>query len=158
FAVVAPGVEIPAALEEIIQRGLKKSPSDRIGSADDYLAMLDGLSPPLRPMPRLSTTPPRGELRDGGSQRIPGPAGLAPERREPARAMIGDSGAARSPAAAATTLPPQSATSPGNDATIPPPASVAAPAIGPPPPATLARTAAPIASVAASPSRALPSL
>jgi len=33
FSVVAPGVDIPRPLEEIIQHGLKKSPGDRIGTA-----------------------------------------------------------------------------------------------------------------------------
>ena len=55
FSVIAPGVDIPARLEEIIQHGLKKSPGERIGTAADYLALLDAFSPPLTPMPRAAT-------------------------------------------------------------------------------------------------------
>src|ERR1041384_7264586 len=55
FVEVAPGLDIPRPLEEIVQRGLKKSAGDRIGTAADYLAMLDAFSPPLHPMPRAAT-------------------------------------------------------------------------------------------------------
>jgi hypothetical protein len=55
FGVVAPGVDIPPPLEDIVQRGLVKSPAERIGTADDYLAMLDAFSPPLHPPPRRAT-------------------------------------------------------------------------------------------------------
>src|SRR3954469_3692155 len=57
FAESAPGVDIPPPLEEIIQRGLLKAPTERIGTADDYLAMLDAFSPPLYVRPRLATAP-----------------------------------------------------------------------------------------------------
>jgi serine/threonine protein kinase len=57
FADSAPGVDIPGPLEEIIQRGLLKAPTERIGTADDYLAMLDAFSPPLYVRPRLATAP-----------------------------------------------------------------------------------------------------
>ncbi len=40
-AEVAPDVAIPAALEDVIQRGLIKASADRINSADSYLAQLD---------------------------------------------------------------------------------------------------------------------
>ncbi len=40
-AEVAPDVAIPAALEDVIQRGLIKTSSDRISTADSYLAQLD---------------------------------------------------------------------------------------------------------------------
>jgi serine/threonine-protein kinase len=55
FSVIAAGVDIPARLEEIIQHGLRKSPGERIGTAADYLALLDAFSPPLAPMPRAAT-------------------------------------------------------------------------------------------------------
>jgi hypothetical protein len=58
FADVAPGVDIPAPLEEIVQRGLRKTAGERINTAADYLAMLDAFSPPLPPVsPRLLTAP-----------------------------------------------------------------------------------------------------
>ncbi len=40
---VAPDVAVPAALEEVIQRGLIKTSADRIGTADAYLAELDAV-------------------------------------------------------------------------------------------------------------------
>jgi len=45
FAVIAPGIEIPPALEDIVQRGLVKTAADRIHTATDYLALLEELSP-----------------------------------------------------------------------------------------------------------------
>ena len=42
-AEVAPDVEIPPGLETVIQRGLVKSQADRISSANEYLAALDGV-------------------------------------------------------------------------------------------------------------------
>jgi serine/threonine-protein kinase len=56
FADVAPGVDVPLALEDIIQRGLVKTAADRISTATDYLVMLDAFSPPLH-MPRMVTAP-----------------------------------------------------------------------------------------------------
>ncbi len=40
---VAPGLELPGGLEEIVQRGLAKSSSERFASAADYLAALDSI-------------------------------------------------------------------------------------------------------------------
>ena len=57
FADIAPEVEIPGPLEDIIQRGLMKAAAERIGTAADYLAMLDAFSPPLHPPPRRETAP-----------------------------------------------------------------------------------------------------
>ncbi len=57
FADAAPGVDIPPPLEEIIQRGLMKAAVERIGTAGDYLAMLDAFSPPLQAAPRRATAP-----------------------------------------------------------------------------------------------------
>jgi serine/threonine-protein kinase len=48
FAVIAPGVDIPPALEAIIQRGLVKTAADRISTAADYLAILEAFSPSPR--------------------------------------------------------------------------------------------------------------
>jgi serine/threonine protein kinase len=48
FAVIAPGVDIPPALEAIIQRGLVKTAADRINTAADYLAILEAFSPSPR--------------------------------------------------------------------------------------------------------------
>ncbi len=41
---VAPELEVPAALEAVIEKGLAKSASERIPSAADYLLLLDGIS------------------------------------------------------------------------------------------------------------------
>ena len=43
LAEVAPELVVPAALEELIQRGLMKAAAERIGSALEYTAMLDGI-------------------------------------------------------------------------------------------------------------------
>jgi len=42
-AEVAPDVDMPPGLETVIQRGLVKSQADRISSANEYLAALDGV-------------------------------------------------------------------------------------------------------------------
>ncbi|HSR99218.1 MAG TPA: serine/threonine-protein kinase, partial [Kofleriaceae bacterium] len=79
FVEVAPGLDIPRPLEDIVQRGLKKSAVDRIGTAADYLAMLDAFSPPLHPMPR-SATPLELEV---ASARIRIPPSLTAATRDP---------------------------------------------------------------------------
>jgi serine/threonine protein kinase/Tfp pilus assembly protein PilF len=60
---LAPDLDIPEALEEIVRRGLAKSVEDRIPSADSYLRMLDRLwdaeSLQLRGL-RRAITPPAG--------------------------------------------------------------------------------------------------
>jgi serine/threonine-protein kinase len=76
-AEVAPDVAIPAALEDVIQRGLIKTSADRISAADDYIAQLDAVIASARlgtapiPVPEalgsaptamLATTPPPGTL------------------------------------------------------------------------------------------------
>ena len=43
IAEVAPELDVPPALEDVIQRGLIKASAERITSAADYLAMLDGV-------------------------------------------------------------------------------------------------------------------
>jgi Protein kinase domain len=79
FADTAPGVDIPPPLEEIIQRGLMKTAVERIGTAGDYLAMLDAFSPPLQPAPRRATAPVMAAAEWGSSPtQVPGaPGGLA---------------------------------------------------------------------------------
>ncbi|HEU4726812.1 MAG TPA: serine/threonine-protein kinase, partial [Kofleriaceae bacterium] len=62
FTDIAPGIEVPAALEDIIHRGLAKSAAERIRTANDYLAMLDALSPPRRPRMPTAPAPALGEL------------------------------------------------------------------------------------------------
>jgi len=79
FADTAPGVDIPSPLEEIIQRGLMKTAVERIGTAGDYLAMLDAFSPPLQAAPRRATAPvmPAAEWGSAPTQ-VPGtPVGLS---------------------------------------------------------------------------------
>ncbi len=54
---IAPDVELPPGLEELIQRGLAKLVVDRIATAADYLILLDQVSPePARV--RMSTSQP----------------------------------------------------------------------------------------------------
>jgi serine/threonine-protein kinase len=56
IAAVAPTVDAPPALEEIVALGLKKSVGDRIPSAERYLAMIDDVIA----APRVLHTPPVG--------------------------------------------------------------------------------------------------
>jgi serine/threonine-protein kinase len=56
FADVAPFIEIPGPLEDIIQHGLRKAVADRIASAGEYLGLIDAFSPPIHP--RGATAPP----------------------------------------------------------------------------------------------------
>jgi serine/threonine-protein kinase len=62
---LAPELDIPEGLEEIVRRGLAKMAVDRIPSADSYLRMLDRLWDPeslqLRGL-RRAITPPAGHL------------------------------------------------------------------------------------------------
>jgi serine/threonine-protein kinase len=81
FADIVPGVEIPAPLEDIIQCGLRKPAAERIGTAGDYLAMLDAFSPPLQPMPRVGT----GPVLDGSAR--PSASMSAVRRRTPVPGM-----------------------------------------------------------------------
>ena len=62
FAEVAPGVEIPPELEDIVQHGLRKAPADRIGTAAGYLSRLDEHWPagPRSPTARAASTPAAG--------------------------------------------------------------------------------------------------
>jgi hypothetical protein len=58
FAEIAPDLQVPPGLEEVIQRGLAKISAERIASATDYVQMLDdvaraaGVEMPM--MPRMS--------------------------------------------------------------------------------------------------------
>ncbi len=56
---VAPEVEVPAALEELLQRGLVKLPAQRIDTAAEYLAALEALlaSPIGSDAPRRAPSP-----------------------------------------------------------------------------------------------------
>ena len=78
FAEVAPGVDIPAPLEDIMQRGLMKMAIERIGSAGDYLALLDEFSPPIHAMPRFTTSQGLSAPVEAlGERDVSGPAPLA---------------------------------------------------------------------------------
>jgi serine/threonine-protein kinase len=58
LALIAPEVEIPHELAAIIDRGLMKVAAERIATASEYLAMLDGLAPPRRvPRARARSEP-----------------------------------------------------------------------------------------------------
>ena len=125
LADIAPDLDVPAALEDIIQHGLQKLVAERISTATDYLAMLDAFSPPLHTLPRLATVPdpsgPAPQRTSGGpglSREVPvGDASRPTARSGPAPAVVSSSRAALggltpSPAgpataAAGTTPPPQ---------------------------------------------------
>jgi serine/threonine-protein kinase len=49
IAAVAPDVTVPPAIEEVIRRGLAKSPDDRPQTADEYLEALDRAAGPATP-------------------------------------------------------------------------------------------------------------
>ena len=59
FERVAPDVEVPAAVEALIRRGMAKSPDDRIPSAKDYIERIDeilsgdGVQSGLRAIPSM---------------------------------------------------------------------------------------------------------
>src|SRR4051812_18935518 len=88
FSVIAPGVEIPAPLEAIVQRGLIKIAADRLNSATDYLAALEEFSPspratgewrlPRPPTERSDSTEIEPPRRQGPAHAPPAPATTAP--------------------------------------------------------------------------------
>ncbi len=98
---VAPEVPIPAALEDVIQRGLIKTSAQRIDSADSYLAQLDEVvasarlgSAPIAPhnaigsAPTVISTPAPGTL----TTLTPAPGHddtmiLLTDRKDPVRAV-----------------------------------------------------------------------
>jgi eukaryotic-like serine/threonine-protein kinase len=58
---VAPDLDVPDSLEELVVRGLAKRPADRIATAEEYLAAIDAVlaeleAGPGRPRPALSLT------------------------------------------------------------------------------------------------------
>jgi serine/threonine-protein kinase len=63
IADVAPDLSVPPQLEDLIQRGMIKTSSDRITSADDYLAYLDAViasarfSGPIVTQPAIGSAP-----------------------------------------------------------------------------------------------------
>jgi serine/threonine protein kinase len=156
FADVAPGVDIPRPLEDIVQHGLKKSAADRIGTATDYLALLDAFSPPLHPMPRMGTSL---EL-EAASARIRLPASTAQSSREAvpqhsdavqaaweaARGQSETVDAPRSSGRGGTTPLPASAPLPVVSAAVPAAASPAHPEVSSPAPAARTATQVPSAS------------
>ena len=54
FAQIAPGVSVPAGVEQLVRDGLAKRPDDRIGSAAEYLVRIEAL---LGPATRATTEP-----------------------------------------------------------------------------------------------------
>jgi len=80
---VSPGVELPPGLEQLVRRGLEKAPDERIGSAAEYVRLLDEyaravdeVSAPLVTPPIMSVVTP-GPWRVSGVMPIeePGPLG-----------------------------------------------------------------------------------
>jgi serine/threonine-protein kinase len=113
FADVAVGIDIPQALEDIIQRGLVKTAADRISTATDYLAMLDTFSPPLHAMPRLATAPVVASPAELLGTAATGPAIVAVvERSSPAGTPASASQPSPAGARAAATAVPGAARSP----------------------------------------------
>lgn len=45
FSEVAPELDVPDAVEQLILRGLAKRPDDRIASAEEYIALIDAVMP-----------------------------------------------------------------------------------------------------------------
>jgi tRNA A-37 threonylcarbamoyl transferase component Bud32 len=125
FAELAPWIDIPAPLEDIIQRGLCKAAADRIATAGEYLALIDAFSPPLHP--RSATAPVVAEA----SGPVATPASGVPA------AVI-------APASAATPMP---RAAPANAAT-PMPRAAAASAATPLPSTAPASAATPLPSAA----------
>ncbi|HEU0032685.1 MAG TPA: protein kinase [Kofleriaceae bacterium] len=89
LAEVAPDVEVPPGLEDMLQRGLAKPSGERIASAADYLAWIDAIltgalgsapvaMPAMSPPARLATPVP-------GSLRTPMPGAIA--TAAPSRAL-----------------------------------------------------------------------
>jgi eukaryotic-like serine/threonine-protein kinase len=95
LADVAPGIDIPAPLEGIIQHGLRKLVADRIATAGEYLALIDAFSPPLHP--RAATAPP---IVAEASGPVAAPTALAPVMATAATPVPG-----ATPATAATPVP-----------------------------------------------------
>jgi eukaryotic-like serine/threonine-protein kinase len=63
FSAVAPGVDIPAEVEELVRAGLAKAPDDRIASAAAYLARIDALLAPAEtPAPQAVAHEPTAPL------------------------------------------------------------------------------------------------
>jgi serine/threonine protein kinase len=52
FSAVAPGVDIPADVEELVRAGLTKTPDERIATAAAYLERIDALLEPAVPAPQ----------------------------------------------------------------------------------------------------------
>jgi serine/threonine-protein kinase len=50
-----PGLAVPDALEDLIQRGLAKTSAERISSAAEYLSYVDGIAPPGAPQPMFAS-------------------------------------------------------------------------------------------------------
>jgi serine/threonine-protein kinase len=105
FADVAPGVDVPAQLEDIIQRGLRKAAAERIGTANEYLALIDAFSPPLHAYPRSATAPVEAAAESSApTARAAAPATPMPTAPASA-AMLPESAATPLPASAALSLP-----------------------------------------------------
>ncbi len=84
LAQAAPGVPLPAGLEQLVQRGLAKERDQRFGSAEEYIAAIDAIagqgpavrlsSPVPTQAPRMSSPVPAQAMR----QSSPVPAQTAP--------------------------------------------------------------------------------
>jgi Protein kinase domain len=138
FAEVVPEIEIPPTLEDIMQRGLMKMAVDRIGSASDYLAMLDGFSPPIHAMPRFATSPglalPAEALVEapvGAPGEVLGTMATASQLAAAGASGVGRAAAANpSETALSPATPVPVASEPGRDASAPAPVPVGATASG----------------------------
>jgi len=73
---VAPNVELPPELEDIVEQGLRKPAAERISSAGEYLALIDNLTMGRGSLPGV----PRNALTPSGGARLvtPVPGALTP--------------------------------------------------------------------------------
>ncbi len=69
LAEAAPDLALPPRLEDVVRRGLEKRIADRIGSAAEYLELLDGVEPLDRPS--------AGHAVPGAEPAVPRPASIA---------------------------------------------------------------------------------
>ena len=69
FADIAPGVEIPAVLEDIVLLGLRKAPAERIATASRYLQRLDEHWQPRRRVRAATAPAARGSAPRAASER-----------------------------------------------------------------------------------------
>jgi len=152
LAVIAPELELPPRLEAIVERGLVKLAAQRIGTAAEYLALLDAVSPPHPPRvasaPEASRVRSYGDAHDAPAPRTRGEPVIGPGTGQ--RVGAGPSSGALAPVAARDAAAGGGPGTPSSGAAIAagPPDRAAAPVIATPLPTTAgALAAAPVSLV-----------